>query len=340
MSDSLLRRPNGRPQACDPCRSRKVACDHTQPICNRCRKRNQDSDCVYTSSTHSVSASSRSARARAEHAASSSSSRLKADHTSNQSDPVSSLRPGHHTPTHSARASNNHSPVATCAPGYLGFTSYNAVYEETRDRLSSLRGTPISGNETQDNQARIGDATPALVFSPTLETALIILRNLPDLSAKEIPPRDCPHPTEGWGRVAAQRILKSLRDYLPRESRLEADLQALAQMICRNTTKPVDDNLSEAEEWIGQFTGQNLRWEGLGLLFSFRELFSNQPERGSSRNERYQSAWKQMALWCVNMCIDLSMHMSGGNLMLLYVCYQRTNMESMAGGDACKLITL
>ncbi|CAG9946617.1 unnamed protein product [Clonostachys rosea f. rosea IK726] len=28
----LLRRLNGRPQACDPCRLRKVACDHTQPM--------------------------------------------------------------------------------------------------------------------------------------------------------------------------------------------------------------------------------------------------------------------------------------------------------------------
>lgn len=31
--DTLPRRPNGRPQACDPCRRRKVACGHGQPVC-------------------------------------------------------------------------------------------------------------------------------------------------------------------------------------------------------------------------------------------------------------------------------------------------------------------
>ncbi|KAH7153255.1 hypothetical protein EDB81DRAFT_946139 [Dactylonectria macrodidyma] len=46
---SLLRRANGRPQACDPCRFRKVACDHGQPICSRCKKRRQT--CVYTLTT-------------------------------------------------------------------------------------------------------------------------------------------------------------------------------------------------------------------------------------------------------------------------------------------------
>lgn len=38
---------NGRLQACEPCRKRKVSCDHGVPICRRCRARNNAGDCVY-----------------------------------------------------------------------------------------------------------------------------------------------------------------------------------------------------------------------------------------------------------------------------------------------------
>src|SRR5687768_1999860 len=59
-SPPLLRRLNGRPQACDPCRSRKVSCDHAQPVCRRCEKRGER--CVYTISDQTSQASARRSR--------------------------------------------------------------------------------------------------------------------------------------------------------------------------------------------------------------------------------------------------------------------------------------
>lgn len=44
--ERLLRR-NGKPQSCEPCRKSKVRCDHTYPICNRCKSRNSGAQCVY-----------------------------------------------------------------------------------------------------------------------------------------------------------------------------------------------------------------------------------------------------------------------------------------------------
>lgn len=41
------RRRNGRLQACEPCRKRKVSCDHAFPACRRCRARNNPNGCVY-----------------------------------------------------------------------------------------------------------------------------------------------------------------------------------------------------------------------------------------------------------------------------------------------------
>jgi hypothetical protein len=53
----LLRRPNGRLQACEPCRKRKVACDHTHPVCRRCQAGKKATQCEYIVDTRTVTAS-------------------------------------------------------------------------------------------------------------------------------------------------------------------------------------------------------------------------------------------------------------------------------------------
>src|SRR4051812_21536002 len=42
-----VRRRNGKQQACEPCRKRKLACDHDYPTCHRCQRRKISQDCVY-----------------------------------------------------------------------------------------------------------------------------------------------------------------------------------------------------------------------------------------------------------------------------------------------------
>ncbi|KAH6897073.1 hypothetical protein B0T10DRAFT_526316 [Thelonectria olida] len=101
----LLRRLNGRPQACDQCRARKVACDHGQPTCNRCRKRRQT--CVYTVAAAAVAPKPKRTRSAA----------------------ASLPRP----------RSENSTPTPPCS-GYLGFTSHSTVFEETRTSLTLANG--------------------------------------------------------------------------------------------------------------------------------------------------------------------------------------------------------
>ena len=45
----LPRRRNGKEQACEPCRKAKIACDHTLPVCTRCKRRKITDKCVYMS---------------------------------------------------------------------------------------------------------------------------------------------------------------------------------------------------------------------------------------------------------------------------------------------------
>lgn len=44
------RRRNGRLQACEPCRKRKVSCDHAFPACRRCRTQGNPDGCIYVAS--------------------------------------------------------------------------------------------------------------------------------------------------------------------------------------------------------------------------------------------------------------------------------------------------
>lgn len=41
------RRRNGLLASCDPCRKRKIGCDHRKPICKRCERRGQTARCIY-----------------------------------------------------------------------------------------------------------------------------------------------------------------------------------------------------------------------------------------------------------------------------------------------------
>jgi hypothetical protein len=44
---SVPKRRNGKQQACEPCRKAKIACDHSLPVCERCKRRRVVEKCVY-----------------------------------------------------------------------------------------------------------------------------------------------------------------------------------------------------------------------------------------------------------------------------------------------------
>ena len=157
---------------------------------------------------------------------------------------------------------------------------------------------------------------------------LVLVRSLPDLSNRVILPRTSCNPWDGWVRIAGRRILQSFQAHLP-SVRDESSVRELADLLSKNSARKVNDDLADPDEWIEQFVGQNVRWESLGMLFTFSELSDDQAGRCAPRSELYQTG-----LEVADMCIDLSMCMSGGNLMLLFLCYRRTILESQCLGDA------
>ncbi|KAF4981389.1 hypothetical protein FZEAL_2819 [Fusarium zealandicum] len=273
----LLRRLNGRPQACDPCRARKVACDHDQPTCSRCRKRKEA--CIYTVSEPRIKRP-----------------RLRAPSTNSSSTP---------------------SPPG---PGYLGFTSHNAVFEETRNSLSLVHGSTLEVDASPRRPAR---ARPCLIElpPPLREMCLSVLRNLPG-SSEDVSTNRMHCSVDEWIIASVKEVLRSLYECFGEHlaSRDDSKLEEMGLAICNNTARPLRDLPSSGTDWLDQFSGPNIRWESLGLIWAYWE--------GTP------GANPQTVVSHLGYCIELSRHVSTANDILLYLCYRRSTMESIITGDA------
>ncbi|ETS73302.1 hypothetical protein PFICI_14907 [Pestalotiopsis fici W106-1] len=318
----VLRRLNGRLQACDPCRSRKVACDHGRPVCLRCRKRQQDRHCVYTvssttvglgigtSRSPSVSAPARAAQRRDDNV-------------------VPTLSPG------ARRTSVVTSPASTRASssraiGYLGYTSYSTVIDETLCILNDIRA--------ENPQSPCMDDCPIAISSKTIALGVTVLRHIPfpedgqRLFRRELTVKD------SWMRLVARHILETLYDewggHLGRV-RSVSKLEEMARRICVNTAKPIV-NRGDGVEWLEQFRGPNLRWESLGVLFHGWDLVDDAHKIKMQGASVYIKQSAPSVQEFISLCLELCQEFSDGNFFTVYLDFKRTLLESLISGDASR----
>ncbi|KAI0419855.1 hypothetical protein F5X98DRAFT_362267 [Xylaria grammica] len=313
----LLRRPNGRPQACEPCRKRKVACDHTQPVCNRCRKRRQADDCVYL-----VSGSSRTPRRPPLSPARSASSVLPQPLATDVSETAETRSPD-------GQGSRQ------MASGYLGFTSFSTVYEETQISLSRLQGSHATPSDSEDWSQETATPDEFALSARTREACLFVLRHVPEPSRGRVCLRGSP--CEAWYYYFLDRVLESFYQtyghyFGPRRS--TKSLEELAVILCRNTTLPFsDEDDIEADQWIAQFSGPSTRWEALGLIFGFWDFSVNSITIKKNPNQDEYGRPSQSTKQCVDYCLDLCNEFSPANSMLLFLTYKRLVMQTVLHGD-------
>ncbi|KAH7305178.1 hypothetical protein B0I35DRAFT_444120 [Stachybotrys elegans] len=335
---TALRRRNGRLQACDPCRSRKVACDHAQPVCLRCRRREQESECTYTASETAYQASRAPARWRIrEPRASSSLGSLGSPTLSSPTHPATGAPAG--SPRQDAPSSS--SLPAPRNAGYLGFTSHSSLYQETSHRLSRLQGTPSTSASSPRTESQESSdlSRKKLLSADTLEACRTVLRNLLSLDRLRViqQPRTPLNIRDAWAVFAAQRVMRSLEAYLcditdDKDSRLDK----LAKMLCENSARPMVEEAANVEEWLAYYIGPNLRWESIGLLFTYADQsrHSKSFTREGNRRESRGSPWRQFALRNLKTCIGLSKTFSDGSLLLLHIYHRWAILESVTEGDA------
>lgn len=319
------KRKNGRPQACEPCRRRKVGCDHGAPTCSRCRRGGISDKCVYLAQPGQQNL-----------------------HTSlSRSAAVPSLRPqAAQRNSVSISVSVNRTPQANLSEsnvGYLGATSFSAFYEEAQNSLPVV--------EKCESES---DTMPPLkiveVFPRLDELALSVLRHIPDKPSSKLLTRLYSSFYGGWNPLSGQWLNKSLwtefGSTLHRDARDEEQLRRMSFKLCRNGAVPLEESHTDPQKWFEEYSGPNLRWESLGLLFIFwaggarrlpeKTVISNECQVLHNHHANHLVRQYKMAAW---KCIELSRDASNSNTMLAFLVFGHSLLESNMSGDAGKLFT-
>lgn len=340
-NEAPLRRLNGRLQACDQCRARKVACDHARPVCSRCIKRNQAGGCTYT--IGSVLQPRRRVRQQKTRPTNQSLGQSQGQEMS----PTLSLRSGRsgsgsESANLSAARSATAKPNASPSAGFFGFTSHTVVFEETKRSLSRLQG---QGPETRlPRPGAGGRMTPRLSFNelPPIvrHMSIYALEALPGQPNEQIVFHEKDPDEKRWSQIVLARITKSVQDLLRKDPDGSGpDLERVAEILCNNSAQPLRD-IDDPKEWMDQYCGDNLRWESIGLIWGNLERLSD--TINSLRPSHV--AWipgksdRELSRTHLGYCIDLARNFTEGNAVLLDLMRRRTTLVSVLDGDAGKAI--
>ncbi|KAF2720008.1 hypothetical protein K431DRAFT_250073 [Polychaeton citri CBS 116435] len=338
---TTARRRNGWLPACEPCRKRKLKCDHNVPVCGRCNRRAGVDKCIYHPAPLSRQFDHPFRK--------SLSPRLASDTQLDQGrrESVSELRdqspiPEGRSPVratvHGDAASDFDAVnIDLREVGFLGTVSCGAVVAEINDRLG------VSG---------LDDA--ALVSSqPMSESRMIrgaeVLRHFRDLDFYLAL-------VEKWmaameGDLILTPIMRTwsagVRPILGvPEHNIYTDvgLKNLSRLVSRNTqTRIRSDGSTTALGWAAKGTGDRLRWETIGILFSIAGLIagsmsSHDPvfRKGDANDPRStRSRWEvvQKSMFLVDSCVRLSQECGDPNDMTLALLYESAFLIQRIWGE-------
>lgn len=213
--------------------------------------------------------------------------------------------------------------------GFLGQTSSTAVVAELNSSLG------INAPELP-NEPRSESVSDALV-----RRGVQVLSFFRDEDQMRQSLDHCFTAGDGEGFLIFRPVYMAWLDgFLPvlRNAAMSNTLEALSAKVWRNTQKAVACNGSTtALEWAQATTGENVRWETLGLLLSLTGILalslpSWHPMFGIGRGGR--TKLKQTVLDLVNLCVDFSKASESRNDMFAILLYDRFLFVAMMKGDA------
>ncbi|KAF4439092.1 hypothetical protein FACUT_4446 [Fusarium acutatum] len=321
MSSPLVTRRNGKKQACEPCRRRKVACDHGYPVCRRCRKRpNGESACYYVSLGQAATAS----RSRPSQQQVSEASAL------NSEAAVSSAQTRSFGPDDGLWSS----PAARPPQGFFGPTSFPAAYQETEASLAA-QGPSV---------ADVNAPSPTISAPPSVaeiqsivnmdqgasQLAVKVLQALPE---KPSIYRSKPEVSfdEDWLASIGDRLLTSTLETFGShlsDRANTAKLQEMGSRICINTRKTLREDQGDPTAWIQSFSGENLRWETVGVMFLYTAL----SELSTTSNKDLKSMIRRCTEYCAS-CITLANMGGSSGALMLFLMYKRSVLHAWMHGE-------
>ncbi|OQE35991.1 hypothetical protein PENCOP_c012G01349 [Penicillium coprophilum] len=277
------KRHNGQPQACEPCRKAKIRCDHASPKCSRCVLRNLE--CIY----HPAPMTKR--RPPASHTPIQLDTTLPADLLTTQN--VSST---FHIPTDSSVGTAiSNAPVDPSPAASSGLTTRstaskrNMLFQEELGQHETTRFSAVFVENQESFGAVMPDTTdsnlhelgrePDVTARSRVELAVRTLLNFPTARTFDILMTEIHHVYDVWlSPTMIQHCLEQVWTEYPSELgelRTRESALRVANDLFLNQKKPrpiPDCNMvsnSDHVSWLNWFGGPNLRWEMIGILFSW-----------------------------------------------------------------------
>ncbi|KAK2594915.1 hypothetical protein QQS21_007363 [Conoideocrella luteorostrata] len=330
-ANPLVTRRNGKIQACEPCRRRKVACDHGYPICRRCRRRpNGASTCYYEPPDHEAQPADPVAPRWSENI-------YEASKLDAQSTPASSVLRSN-TSRHVAPEDKMWSSPAARAPsGFFGPTSFSAAYLETENALrirsppatTAAASSSLPSNFSPPSLAEIQDMTA--MDQGASHLTIKVLQAVPTEIPTVTLSRSHINPNDEWMRMIGEKIVLSTWDtfgsYLHNRGNVVA-LRELGSMICINTRRSLTEDHDDPLAWVESFSGSNLRWEAVGIMFicaAFAEFSASPSTDARSRIAQYTE-------YC-SACITLANMGGSSSSLMLFLLYKRSVLHACMHGE-------
>jgi len=313
LPNKVITQRNGKQQACEPCRRRKVACNHAYPVCSRCQRQGQEVSCVYAVTKSSSLASypeiERFAKA---------SRQSEIDHESVVPSPGTL--------------------EGLSSAGYLGRTSFPAFFQEAQSNLTSAESLSVNAPGFLSTGGCTENGVMPSVKGNLAETqvlrAIEVLQTLPTDERTALALfRQNLNPNDGWIRMAGENSIistwKAFGSYLS-----ENRLREMAEIIFSNTHRPFIE-LEESSDlgmWFETFSGHNLRWESLAIIFAYLVLGATASSLPGEESRNLLLASKE----CCSLCISWADGSTNANVLLVYALYKRSIIEACISGEASK----
>lgn len=318
-----------------------MACDHKLPFCERCKRRRIVSKCQYLAApmTRVVPATN-------EELWELSPVSLMSSTSSAPSMSVEVITPSIETTSTVYHDSADTGPFSK-STGFYGPTSFSAVFLENQKTFQvDAHYLRCTSEPAQEKPVRPVIAAPRereVPNSSRTNLGVKVLRQFPNQATVNY----LMQAADKYEEYALHR--PSLKHYvastgasygkLLQQPRRTEDLRILAAKILKNGEAALETT-TYYKDWVASHSGERLRWETLGLIFSILGISAlSLPEQDSffatqlplTSNKRvFATEMKECALDC----LKLSQHMDSINPLMVMLNYKIISIETMVKGDS------
>ncbi|BCS28757.1 uncharacterized protein APUU_70327S [Aspergillus puulaauensis] len=310
-----------RRAACEPCRKSKLACDHTQPVCARCRSGNRPRSCIYRAAPFKRKTRANSGQSSQQlFTPPSYPSIPNIDHADSAA-PASPITPPSRYPN----------------PGYIGSSSQVSIFNHI-PLTDNTTGTGLRGERPPSTSSRV-QADDDLLVQRGAEALKCLFSSFSLEYMKDLVKFWL---AKGANLSLAGGIVRHCIDNidLPLPIRIPTSppdwhIQN-AKYLLLNSSRPLEVNPSSTfSEFCDQFINQNARWETIGIFLSAvtRAAIETRFFPSLYTDEETRYTLTKLCTRAADYALEISLSLDILNDLQLFLQYENWIVHTYVHGD-------